>query len=235
MIKECFFLFLLFVASSNPVDEWDVFEKRVRDQVIEKDSARALFPEIYERLKKYSSQYQFADTSKWIFPVEGYSVKDAGEGGFRPNIRYGSSPVKGYCFYDGNKHGGHPAYDIFIHDRDRNCMDDNTQRPVNIVSPVTLLIISTYANWQEDSEIRGGNYVWAMDPQGGIMFYFAHLNTVNVSKGDFCKAGDIIGSVGRSGKNAYQQKSPTHLHLMLLKVDNDSLIPFDFWEYLKSE
>ena len=235
MIKVCYSLFLLFIVSSNFIDEWDVFEKRVRDQVIERDSAKIEFPKIYKRLKEYSSQYQFADTSKWLFPVEGYSIKDAGKGGFKPDIRYGSSPVKGYCFYDGNMHGGHPAYDIFIHDKDRDCLDDNTRKPVSILSPVNLLVISTFISWQEGSNIRGGNYVWALDPQEDIIYYFAHLNTVLVSKGDFCKAGDIIGTIGRSGKNAYLQKSPTHLHLMLLKVENDKLIPFDFWDYLKSE
>jgi len=101
------------------------------------------------------------------------------------------------------------------------------------VAPVDLLILSAESGWKPNSEIRGGNYVWALDPIEDRVFYFAHLNDIHVRAGDFCTAGSAIGTVGRSGKNAYPARSPTHLHLMVLKVKNMELTPLDIIPYLR--
>lgn len=219
------------------IEKWDIFEKEVRDQTISKDSAKKVFPSLYEELKKYAEKYGF-DTltddnlTSWAFPVNGYSMDEIGKGGFKPDIYYGSSPIKGYNFYDGNKHGGHPAYDIFIFDKNQDCLDDNSGKPVNIAAPVNLMILSIFKRWQKSSGIRGGNYVWALDPTRNQIFYFAHLDSIFVKGGEFCKKGAPIGSIGRSGKNAWVKRSQTHLHLMVLKIDGEELIPVDYLNQL---
>jgi len=225
-------LFLAGSSLSGSIAEWDHFEKTVRDQTIQKGEAKKQFPVLYGRLKNVCAEYPFNRSAAWTFPVQGYGIKDVGAGGFKPNIRYGSSPIKGYDFYDGNKHGGHPAYDIFIQDKDRDNLDDASRQPVPVVAPVDLLILSAENGWKPGSEIRGGNYVWALDPLQDRIFYFAHLNDIYVRAGDFCTAGSAIGTVGRSGKNAYPARSPTHLHLMVLKVRSTELTPIDFMPYL---
>lgn len=220
--------------SSSVIEKWDVFEKAVRDQTISKDSAKKVFTSLYEELKKYSDKYKFDTlTSSWAFPVDGYGIDAIGKGGFKPDIYYGGSPIKGYDFYDGNKHGGHPAYDIFILDKNQDCLDDNSKKPVNIVAPVDLMILSVFKDWVKGSGIRGGNYVWALDPIEDQIFYFAHLDSIFVKGGDFCKKGVPIGTMGRSGKNAWVKRCPTHLHLMVLKIDGSELIPFDYLHLLK--
>lgn len=226
---------ILLVASHGPVEDWERFEKAVRDQVITKDEAHRQFPDIYKGLKEICKNYPFNTDSKWLFPVKGYGKKDVGRGGFRPDIYYGSSMIKGYDFYDGNRHGGHPAYDIFIHDKDQDSKDDRTGKPVSIIAPVDILILSTKTAWEQGSEIRGGCYIWALDPVHDQIIYFAHLNDVLVKPGSFIKAGSEIGTVGRSGKNAFPSRSPTHLHLMVLKVDGATLLPFDYIHYLDKE
>jgi peptidoglycan LD-endopeptidase LytH len=220
---------ILFLSGvQNPVVEWERFEKAVRDQTIKKEEARSEFPGIYAGLKKLCEGYQFDTGSRWLFPVKGYGKKDVGKGGFKPDIYYGSSNIKGYNFYDGNRHGGHPAYDIFIHDKNQDTLDDSTGKPVSVIVPVDILVLSIENKWDQGSEIRGGRYIWALDPVHDQIIYFAHLNEVIVKPGSFIKAGSEIGTVGRSGKNAFLPRSPTHLHLMALKVDGASLVPFDY-------
>lgn len=227
-------LFLAGTSLSVPIAEWDHFEKAVRDQSVQKAEAKKQFLVLYKQLKNICAEYPFNRSAAWTFPVQGYGIKDVGAGGFKPNSRYGSSPIKGYDFFDGNKHGGHPAYDIFIQDKDRNSLDDASRQPVAVVAPVDLLILSAENGWKPESEIRGGNYVWALDPLQDRVFYFAHMNKTLVRAGDFCKAGSGIGTVGRSGKNAYPTRSATHLHLMVLKVRGGELIPMDFIPYLQN-
>jgi peptidoglycan LD-endopeptidase LytH len=227
---------ILFQALSNSPDtvtEWIHFEKAVRDQTIGKAEAQKQFPPLYKELKELCKKHQFKQHAKWQFPVQGYGIKDMGSDGFRPDIRYGSSPIKGYNFYDGNKHGGHPAYDIFIRDRNQDSADDKTLKPVMVIAPVDLLIVSVEKEWAPNSEIRGGRYIWALDPLTDRIFYFAHLNEVRITAGVFCPAGSAIGTVGRSGKNAYPSRSETHLHFMVLEIKGSALSPLDYRALLK--
>jgi peptidoglycan LD-endopeptidase LytH len=229
-------LMILFLACSSPPDpiaEWVRFEKSVRDQTIGKEQARRRFPALYKALKEICLKHPFKQQTSWQFPVQGYGIKDMGVGGFRPDIRYGASPINGYDFYDGNRHGGHPAYDIFIRDRDQDGMDDRTHKPVLIIAPVDLLILSAEKDWAPGSEIRGGRYVWAFDPLQDQIFYFAHLNEIHTSTGAFCRAGSPIGTVGRTGINALPSRSPTHLHFMVLEIRGSDLTPIDYRSHLK--
>jgi peptidoglycan LD-endopeptidase LytH len=227
MILAAFLLFFL-GTTPDPIVEWNHFEKSVRDQTIGKEQANKEFSALYRGLKALGGKYPFKPVLRWVFPIHGYGVRDMGAGGFLPNIRYGSSPIKGYDFYDGNLHGGHPAYDIFIRDRNFDSLDDKTGKPVAIVAPVDLLILSTEDAWDPSSQLRGGRYVWALDAVQDQIFYFAHMNAITVHAGDFLAAGSTIGTVGRTGKNAMPSRSPTHLHMMVLTVKNDQLIPIDF-------
>jgi peptidoglycan LD-endopeptidase LytH len=229
-------LIMLLLAIANPADpvaEWDHFEKSVRDQTIKKEEARKRFPALYKALKELCGKHPFTQRSSWQFPVQGYGVKDVGKGGFQPDIRYGSSPIKGYNFYDGNRHGGHPAYDIFIHDKNQDSMDDHTGKPVKVLAPADLLILSVERNWESNSELRGGRYCWALDPLHDRIFYFAHLSETLADAGAFCPAGSAIGTVGRTGKNASPSRSQTHLHFMVLEIKEANLLPFDYFSFLK--
>jgi peptidoglycan LD-endopeptidase LytH len=230
------FTMLLIITIINPADavmEWGHFEKSVRDQTIQKGEAQKRFPPLYKALKELCRRHPFTQYSSWQFPVQGYGGKDIGKGGFKPGIRYGSSPIKGYDFYDGNRHGGHPAYDIFIHDQNQDYLDDRTRKPVKILTPVDLLILSVEKDWDSHSELRGGRYIWALDPLHDRMFYFAHLSEVMAEAGAFYPAGSAIGMAGRTGKNASPSRSPTHLHLMVLDIKEAKLSPFDYHPLLK--
>lgn len=201
-------------------------EKSVRDGNISKQDAMTELKRLHPLLKSYFKKNNGVEISRadWIFPVEGYgpSVIGGSHGeGYRPEH---------YDFFDGNKHGGHPAHDIFVYDRNQDIIDDKTGKPVNILSMSSGWVVSISTGWQQDSEIRGGNYIWIYDTVSDGLFYYAHLAGVLVNTGQVVTAGEKIAELGRSGKNAFPSRSPTHLHLMYLKYQKDgNLIPEDLY------
>jgi peptidoglycan LD-endopeptidase LytH len=227
-MKILVMLLLAMAIPADPLAEWDHFEKSVRDQTIRKSEAQKQFPSLFRELKELCGKHPFTKHSSWQFPVQGYGAKDIGTGGFKPGIPSGSSSIKGYVFYDGNRHGGHPAYDIFIHDKNQDSLDDRTRKPAAVIAPVDLLILSVERKWDPNSDLRGGRCIWALDPLKDRIFYFAHLNEILTDAGAFCPAGSAIGTVGRTGKNASPSRSPTHLHFMVLEIKEANLLPFDY-------
>jgi hypothetical protein len=234
---KMFPLLILFFCSAmcGPIEQWDSFEKQVRNQTISKDSAKNLFPAVFDSLIRYSGRFSFSKQNTGIFPVEGYTAADAGKNSFKPDIYYGGSSIKGYDFFDGNRHGGHPAYDIFIHDKNRDYLDDKTGKQVYVVAPCDMVILSANTLWQKGSDMRGGNYIWALAPQSGELLYFAHLDSVLVSKGTIVRSYERLGTVGRTGKNAARKRSATHLHMMVLQVSKYGITPVDFIKYFSGK
>jgi hypothetical protein len=53
------------------------------------------------------------------------------------------------------------------------------------------------------------------------------MNEIRAAPGAFCPAGTPLGTVGRTGKNAWPSRSPTHLHLIVLEIKGSDLLPFD--------
>ena len=56
--------------------------------------------------------------------------------------------------------------------------------------------------------------------ENGI-YYYAHNRTLAVKPGYIVTSGQVIATVGRSGKNAAEARSPTHLHIMFLAIGDD--------------
>ncbi|HEU0265516.1 MAG TPA: M23 family metallopeptidase [Geobacterales bacterium] len=214
-------LFILFIlpAEAGIADNWHHLATQVRDGKIAKAKARAELIELHQQLlATYGDQ---SSDETFVFPVQGYGAK-AIEGvrgeGFQP---------KGYSFYDGNRHGGHPAHDIFIHDRNFDCRDDRTGQEVTIVSCCSGVVLSVNPSWTYPSDIRGGIYVWLFAPQQKRYYYYAHLASATVKPGDWLTAGQAIGTLGRTGKNAWPRRSPTHLHFMALDFANGAMVPYN--------
>jgi murein DD-endopeptidase MepM/ murein hydrolase activator NlpD len=140
------------------------------------------------------------------FPLKGYNATSIGGrrgSGYRP---------QGYDFFDGGRHKGHPGHDIFIRDGNQDGIDDATGEPVRVVSSSSGIVVSANIGWAPSSPIRGGNYVWIYEPLTSRYFYYAHLNEIFVRVGKIVSRGEPLGTVGRSGVNAYPKRSPTHLH-----------------------
>jgi len=225
-----FLLLLIFspfcFADTNTVQLWQNLERNVRDGKIPKDIAKKEILELNSQLKQHLNilDLEPASFNEWFSPVSSNDIQAIEKKGFIE---------KGYNFFDGNKHGGHPAYDIFIRDKNFDMLDDKTKKPVQIKSISSGIIVSVNTGWKRNSKIRGGNYLYIYDDVSNYIFYYAHLNKIFCRAGQLVKAGDVIGTMGRSGKNAYPRRSPTHLHLMVL--DAQTMQPVNILKRLKIE
>lgn len=222
-----------FYAVNTAISErWFPVVKEIRDGSISRqdaiDSLNKLTNNLWDfmelnikrgKIKKYSDK-------DWVFPVKGYTpaaIGGVGGSGYNPS---------GFDFFDQNS-GGHPAHDIFIADRNQDCLDDATNEPVEILSMSGGIVVETRKNWDNTMmDIRGGNIVYVYDNFTNGFFYYAHLKEVAVSTGDFVKPGTVLGTMGRTGKNAYPSRSPTHLHIMYVRSFDGDLRPENIYNDL---
>ncbi len=114
-------------------------------------------------------------------------------------------------------------------------LDDRTGKPANILSVSKGIVVATEPSWDKTSNLRGGIYIVVYNPDDELLYYYAHNSKIVVKPGTIVKAGDKLAELGRSGLNAYKKRSPTHLHLMALKVrPGGNLIPVDLYSVLKA-
>lgn len=152
--------------------------------------------------------------NRFVFPLRGYQQRYSigGNGrGFR---------AKGFDLFDAEARGSHPAHDLFIRDGNQDNLDDYRGQPVDLLSFSQGIVLATDTTWQPESELRGGNFVWVYDPCLNGLFYYAHNSRVVVQPGQWVQPGQKLGEVGRTGFNAYKERSPTHVHMMFLRLDS---------------
>jgi murein DD-endopeptidase MepM/ murein hydrolase activator NlpD len=213
-------------VAAGGIAGWQEFERRVRDGELGLAEGRAAIARWAEVLEAGFPADDFG--RQVFFPVKGYGLGSIGGRngeGYRP---------AGYEFLGGNRHKGHPAQDIFIADRDQDGMDDRTGRPAEVLALADGVVLSSFTQWEPDEErrhIRGGNYLWIYHPGLKAVSYYAHLQALRVAPGDRVPGGAAVATLGRTGANAYPARSPTHLHVMLLRAgDMTPVDPFPFWK-----
>ena len=215
-------------AIAGTVEDWQTFEAAVRDGNIAKqeasDKLRTLAPELSSDL---ISRFSFR-TSSWVFPLEGRGIGSVNKADYKPHAYYGPYGIKGYNFFDGDKHGGHPAYDVFVGKNKKG-------ETVNALAMQDCVALSVNTGWKRGDKLRGGNYVWLYNPREGKFFYYAHLKDIYVKPGEFVAAGGAIGSVGRTGLLADSKASPTHTHVMVLDYNSGEMTPFDYYNNIRGK
>ena len=225
-----FLLPLLPLFHTGPCMDFDRLDKQIRDGTIEQSTAAQVFSQLIPQLNDYAAQIcqsREENGSRWVFPVDGARLIDIGGrsgNGYRP---------QGYDYYAGNRHHGHPAQDIFIHDKNQDEQDDRTGKPVVVRSVVNGIVIALESEWESNSSLRGGRYVMVYQSSSGDVFCYSHLRKVTVQVGECVAAGQVIGEVGRSGKTASPKRSPTHLHLTRLRVVDGRPHPIDSYPELR--
>ena len=199
---------LIILSQIDPASEWHLLYPRIRDRLIPKEEARHKLKKLEVLLKEfYLKNVNIKQDDRLSFPLKGYGSQAIGgkEGdGYQ---------TQGYDFFDGNQHKGHPGHDIFIRDRNQDGLDDITGKSVEVISASSGIVVSVNLNWEPQSPIRGGNYIWIYEPIKSQYFYYAHLNEIFVKVGQIISKGERVGTVGRTGTNAHLKRSPTHLHL----------------------
>ena len=221
-------------AATNPLSSicqrFNGLNTRIRDGKIDRTSARNELKLLLAELREgyYRSGAQAYSESAWVFPLAGYDARAIGGG------RSHGYTARGYDFYSGNRHGGHPSFDIFIRDRNQDGLDDRSGSPVDVRSLTGGIVVALEREWQAGSSLRGGKYLWIYDPANELLVYYAHNGALKVELGDLIKPGDLLASVGRSGYNAAKRRSPTHLHLTVLRVRDGQVLPLDIYQRLKN-
>ena len=216
-------------APREAAQQFDALYAGVRDGRIARDSARARIRELLPLIAAdfHARGGSDAPRDSWRFPVSGYGPESIGGtngSGYRP---------AGYDWFDGYTSRGHPGHDIFIRDRNQDELDDGTGKPVDVVSISSGIVVAYAPEWTSGSRLRGGRYVYVYDPSQSGFFYYAHQRSLFVKPGDIVAPGAVIATVGRSGRNAAAPRSPTHLHVMFLAVENgDSPRPRDIYRDL---
>jgi murein DD-endopeptidase MepM/ murein hydrolase activator NlpD len=217
---------------SNPsrlCTDFNEFNTRIRDNRISKAAARNELP---ARLAAIRAEYYHRGgkdytPAEWIFPVVGYSAAAIEKG------RRHGFVASGYDFYSGNRHGGHPAYDIFILDRNQDGRDDHTGKAVQVVSMTGGIVVALENEWKQGSTLRGGKYIWVYDPANNLLAYYAHNEELFVEPGTIVKPGDLLATIGRSGRNAAKHRSPTHLHFSVLRLVGGQPLPVPVYRELQ--
>ncbi len=160
---------------------------------------------------------------RWLFPVEGVSISDA----LGQQKGSGYQPARHIPCYAA-KFPGHPAHDLFVPDPKEISRDKNGN-PYKARAVEEGWVLSAHEGWKAGEESKGGNYVLLYLPARKLVAYYAHLESVAVKPGDHVLAGQAVGMVGRTGKNAWPRRSPTHLHFGLWDA---RFVPLDSYRML---
>ena len=224
-MRAIFVLFLL----QNPYpgelcSQWNALYEKIQYGAVDRRENGKVLRAIVKVLREVISVPQ---DSSFYFPIEGYDAASVGGNG-------SGFIERKYNFLHGNAHRGHPAHDIFIHDSDQNGLDDNTGKPAYVLAMTDGIILGAKTDWTENDTLRGGNYLMLYNPNLDRYYYYAHNDQILVKIGDIVAAGTRIATVGRTGRNAFPKRSPTHLHLMVLKVTDERGKPYNYYQELVS-
>ena len=217
-----------FAAEPVDVEGWQRFERQVRDDQIAYEEGLQDIREWGGALQRDYPAERF--DGRIVFPLKGYGLKHVGGRrgeGYRPSR---------YEFVGPKRRIGHPAQDIFVHDGNQDVLDDRTGRPVEVLSLADGIVVSTFSEWspapqEPGNGKRGGNYIWIYHPALRLFAYYAHLQEIRAALGERVAGGQRIATLGRTGTNAFVERSPTHLHFMLLRAKD--LTPVDPYPWLK--
>ena len=217
-----------FDKAETPSERFNTFNNLVRDGMVGRNDGIKNLNALLTELKKdyYRRGGKDFPRNGWIFPVQSYDAKSlsgASDNGFI---------VSGYDYFSGNRHGGHPSFDIFIRDRNQDGLDDLSGLPVKVLSLGGGQVVALESEWQQGSTLRGGNYIWLYDPGNELLVYYAHNGNLAVRLGDIVKPGQLLGTVGRSGLHAAMPRSPTHLHLTVLEIKDGRPSPLNVYRDL---
>jgi len=141
-------------------------------------------------------------------------------------VKYGSNDMYGSPRRTGNIRRIHEGIDLYV-------PEDTSLYPlfpVGIVTEVSddpdhVVQTSGYAGTTriDSVGVEYGKIVRILYPEG-IESLYAHLNEVFVEEGQFVTSGTIVGTSGYTG-NIRQSGKPSHLHIELRDVENNSFNP----------
>lgn len=163
---------------------------------------------------------------RWVFPLANIP----------PELAIGGNGGSGFVRNPGIKcfvtpGAGHPAHDLFVDDR-RQISRDAQGNPFPTLAIEDGWVMVARDGWKPEDRSRGGNYVMLYLPGRRSVAYYAHLDEIFVKPGDRVVAGQLLGTIGRTGKNAVPRRSQTHLHFGLWEAK--TFRPYDSFALLRA-
>lgn len=120
-------------------------------------------------------------------------------------------PLNDYQLGQGENH--HDALDIFTH-------EGNTVYSISDGIPILSEASWTSSDPMSTTTDNGGNTVIIFCP-GNLMIRYAHLKNVSTKAGNVVKAGEAIGTVGNTGRQASMPGHGNHLHLEINQISTN--------------
>jgi peptidoglycan LD-endopeptidase LytH len=214
ILFSLFFLNSLIADSLSVFDKWNSLDKKISLNKIDKNIAQKLIKKYEIEVIRFFYEHSGKDVKRynWIFPLKNFSTITF----YKNGMDYNDTD---YDFFDGNKSWNHPSNDISIADTNKDCLDDVTGKPVDVVSMSSGIVISTDTTWEPGLILRAGKFIRIYDVTNKKILYYSHLKVVFKKPGDIVNAGEKIGEVGRTGRSAFLIEGDTHLHIALLYVE----------------
>ena len=152
---------------------------------------------------------------QWMFPLAGHDASAYGDSYNADNYRY----------LDGPKAKGYPALRIYLRDVNRDGLDDRTKKPGPVVSASDGVVVSAWKFWKEGDANPYGNYVLVLDQQDKMLYYYANLGKIRVSVGQLVDKGEVVGWLGRTGKDIMAKRLGTQLRFEVHTFDGGLFYP----------
>jgi murein DD-endopeptidase MepM/ murein hydrolase activator NlpD len=178
-------------------------------------AARERFRALWVALKVDDVPPPRAGRWQWMFPLPGHNSSDFGES-YQPD---------GFRFLDGPKARGFPFLRIYLRDRNRDALDDRTQRAAPVVSATEGVVVAADKFWKEEAPCPWGNYVMVLDQQTHHFFIYGHLARLRVGPGQLVDKGEVLGWLGRTGRDVAAKRLGTHLRFQVHSWDDGLFYP----------
>lgn len=153
---------------------------------------------------------------QWMFPLPGHDASAFGDS-YQPD---------GFRFLDGPGAQGHPYLRIYLRDRDRDALDDRTKQPAAVVSATQGVVVAAEKFWKPEGDPNPwGNYVLVLDQQLKLFFLYGNLDKIRVSPGQLVEKGEVLGWLGRTGKDVAAKRLGTQLRFQVHSFDEGLFYP----------
>jgi len=194
---------------------WEEAEQGLMTGKLDSRAAQTRFKELWPKVVVDDLPSPKEGHWQWMFPLPGYDATAFGE----------SYSPDGYRYMDGPTAAGYPALRIYLRDLDRDGLDDRTKKPAPVVSAVDGVVVSSWKFWKEGDANPYGNYVLVLSQQDKMLFYYANLAKLRVSSGQLVDKGEVLGWVGRSGKDMGARRLGTQLRFEVHTFDGGLFYP----------
>ncbi|HTA16560.1 MAG TPA: M23 family metallopeptidase [bacterium] len=152
---------------------------------------------------------------QWMFPLPGYDTGCFGE----------SYDTDDYRFLDGPAARGYPGLRLYIRDAGRLGLEDRTGKAQPVVSASDGVVVAAEKFWKQGDPCPWGDYVMVLDQQDRLFFLYGDLGSIRVSPGQLVLKGEVVGWLGRTGKDVEAERLGTQLRFEVHTFDDGLFYP----------